>query len=70
MSAGAPPSSGTVSFYQGKRLLGKVALNASGQASLTTSYTDDDPVSISATFSGTPYYQSSTSATLVEMIKG
>jgi len=69
-SAGAAPSSGTVSFYQGKRLLAKVALNSSGQASYTTSYTEDDPVSISATFSGTADYLGSTSATLVEVIKG
>ena len=70
VTSGPPPSSGTVSFYQGKRLLATVPLNGSGQASFTTSYSSDDPVSITAIYSGSPNYLGSSSKIFVEGIKG
>ncbi len=64
-SAGAPNSTGTVSFYDGTTLLSAVPVNANGQASLTTASLPAGTQTITATYAGgTNYASGSVSVTI------
>jgi sugar lactone lactonase YvrE len=57
-SAGAPNDNGTISFYDGTTLLSTVPINASGQASFTTSSLAAGGHTITATYAGGTNYAS------------
>src|SRR5205085_927920 len=66
-SAGGTPT-GNVTFYDGTTLLGTVALNASGKATLATSGLMVGTHQISAGYAGAGSYQSSTSNTIAQVV--
>src|ERR1017187_5059952 len=60
-SGGNPVATGTVTFKNGNTVLGSpVALNVSGQATYTTSFTGEGSFIISATYNATPSFGTST----------
>ncbi len=61
-ASGSAAPGGTVTFNAGSKALGKVTLNATGQASLTTSSLPVGSNSIVAVYSGSSTFDSSTSA--------
>jgi uncharacterized repeat protein (TIGR01451 family) len=61
---------GTMSFYNGATLLGTVAVNSSGIATLTTSSLPLGANAITATYSGNATFAGSTSSTLTETVAG
>jgi uncharacterized repeat protein (TIGR01451 family) len=61
---------GTMSFYNGATLLGTVAVNSGGVATLTTSSLPLGANAITATYSGNATFAGSTSSTLTETIAG
>ncbi|MGB6695545.1 MAG: Ig-like domain repeat protein [Terracidiphilus sp.] len=64
-SAGPPDGNGSVSFYNGSTLLATVPVNATGQASYTTSSLPAGSDKITATYAGgTNYASGSTSVTI------
>jgi hypothetical protein len=64
-SAGSPSSNGGVSFYDGSTLLATIPVNASGQASYTTTTLPAGKQTITATYAGgTNYASGSASATI------
>jgi hypothetical protein len=64
-SAGAPNATGAISFYDGTTLLSTVPVNASGQASYTTSSLAAGNHTITATYAGgTNYASGSDSVTI------
>ena len=64
-SAGPPSNNGSVSFYDGATLLATVPVNASGQASYTTTTLPAGKQTITATYAGgTNYASGSASATI------
>ena len=64
-SAGSPKSLGTVSFYDGSKLLGSAAVDANGQASYSTATLTVGYHTITATYSGGGYFgAASVSATV------
>jgi len=68
VTAGSPVTTGTVTFRDGAAVLASgVALNASGQASFTTSALASGSHTISATYDGTSHFASS-SASLVQVV--
>jgi len=64
VSSGGGVPSGTVSFHDGATLLGTMALNATGQASLTTSSLALGAHSITAAYGGGASFAASSSAAL------
>ena len=66
-SLGAPAQGGNVAFYDGANLIGTVVLT-NGAASLATSVLSVGSHSITATYSGSANYTSSTSSALVEAV--
>ena len=67
VTAGSPVTTGTVTFRDGATVLATVALNASGQASFTTSALASGSHTISATYNGTSHFATS-SASLVQVV--
>jgi hypothetical protein len=63
-ASGTTPTGGTVTFKVGTKTLGKVTLNATGQATLTSNSLPVGTDSIVAVYSGSAQFASSTSATL------
>lgn len=64
-SVGAPDAAGQVSFYNGATLLSTVPVNATGQASYTTSSLSAGSHTITATYAGgTNYASGSGTATI------
>jgi regulation of enolase protein 1 (concanavalin A-like superfamily) len=64
-SAGPPDATGSVAFYDGGTLLATVPVNASGQATYTSSSLSIGPQTITATYlGGTNYGSGSASATI------
>jgi hypothetical protein len=61
---------GTVSFYDGATLLGTVAVNSAGVATLTTSSLPLGANAITATYSGNATFAGSTSSTVTETVAG
>jgi hypothetical protein len=61
---------GTMSFYNGATLLGTVAVNSGGVATLTTSSLPVGANAITATYSGNSTFAGSTSSTLTETVAG
>jgi hypothetical protein len=66
--SGAPAPTGQMIFSSSGATLGTVALNAKGNASLTTSFAHTGVYSITATYSGSSTYAASTSAAVTEMV--
>ena len=63
--AGSPKSTGTVSFYDGSKLLGSAAVDANGQASYSTAALAAGYHTITASYSGGGYFgAASVSATI------
>jgi hypothetical protein len=67
-SAG-PPSTGTVSFYNGSALLGSAPVNSGGIASYTTSALPVGNDNIKATYNGSTDYGTATSSTVTVTVK-
>ncbi len=67
-SAGVPSSIGTVSFYDGAKLLGKVSVNASGQANLPAVLFTVGTHTITANYSGNPTQYAAASSTVTIQI--
>ena len=68
VTAGSPVTAGTVTFREGASVLAaNVAVNASGQASFTTSALASGPHTISATYNGTSKFATG-SASLVQLV--
>jgi hypothetical protein len=72
VTANAPGSgipTGTVTFKDGNKTLGTSSLNASGQATFTTSSLKVGNHSIMAMYNGNPNFTASVSSVLTEMVK-
>lgn len=65
---GAPAPTGQMIFSSSGATLGTVALNAKGNASLTTAFAHTGVYSITATYSGSSTYAASTSAAVTEKV--
>ena len=68
VAPGSGIPTGGVTFKDGATVLATMTLNASGQATFTTSTLDLGPHSISATYSGDPNFTGSTSAALTQQV--
>jgi hypothetical protein len=66
-SAGPPNALGTVSFYNGSKLLGTVAVTASGTAATTVTAASlgNGSKNLSASYSGSPNYSSGTASVTI-----
>jgi Glycosyl hydrolases family 28/Bacterial Ig-like domain (group 3) len=67
-SAGAPDDNGSVSFYKGSMLLATVPVNASGQASYTTSSLPNGTDTITATYAGGTNYASGSNSVTITIV--
>jgi hypothetical protein len=68
-TTGSGKPSGTVTFYDGTKVLGRVKLSSTGTATFTTSWLPVGKDRITARYSGSSSYGSSTSAVLVQKVK-
>jgi sugar lactone lactonase YvrE len=68
-SAGPPNATGSVSFYNGATLLSTVRVNASGQASYTTSSLPAGSQTITATYAGGTNYSSGSSSVTITIVR-
>lgn len=66
-SAGAP--SGTVTFYDGAKAIGTATLNASGVATLTTTFTTNGQHIITAQYPGNGTYQPASAGPLTQIVE-
>ena len=66
-SAGAPSSNGNVLFYDGATLLGTVAVDASGKATLSTSSLSAGTHTITATYDGGSNYASGSASVTITL---
>ena len=66
--SGAPAPTGQVIFSSGGTTLGTAALDAKGNASLTTSFAQSGVYSLTSTYSGSSTYAASTSAAVTETV--
>ena len=67
-SDGPPDDNGSVSFYKGSTLLATVPVNASGQASYTTSSLPNGSDTITATYAGGTNYASGSSSVTITIV--
>ena len=67
-SGGPPNDNGSVAFYDGSTLLATVPVNASGQASYTTSSLPTGSQTITATYAGGVNYASGSSSVTIRLV--
>jgi hypothetical protein len=69
-SAGPPNANGAVSFYDGATLLSTVPVNASGQATYSTSSLAAGSHTITATYAGGTNYASGSTSVSITLVGG
>jgi hypothetical protein len=68
-SAGPPNATGSVSFYDGTTLLGVIAVNSSGKATLSTTNLAAGTHSVTATYSGGANYATGSTTVTITLVK-